>query len=87
MTPPETADQAEDRNDGVTADQAEGQKEEAAKDLPEALPSKLTAGQFLMRSPKRPEIDGLLRALHKTKVMSLEEWEKETASLLKKKIS
>jgi hypothetical protein len=53
---------------------------------PEPVPFKLTVGQFLKRSPQKPGIDGLIRSLYSSKIMSLEEWEKEIESLLKKKI-
>jgi hypothetical protein len=56
------------------------------KNDPEPVPLKLTAGQFLKRSPQKPGIDGLIRSLYSSKIMSFEEWEKEIETLLKKKI-
>jgi hypothetical protein len=51
------------------------------------IPQKLTAGQFLKRSPKRADIDGLIRSLYSSKIMTFEEWDTEIFALLKKKIN
>jgi hypothetical protein len=52
---------------------------------PGPVPPNLTVFQFLKRSPQKPGIGGLIRSLHSSEIKSFEEWEKETASLLKKR--
>jgi hypothetical protein len=56
-------------------------------DEPKPLPKKLTVGQFLKQSPKRADIDGLIRSLYSSRTMTFEEWDTEISSLLKKKIN
>jgi hypothetical protein len=53
----------------------------------EPLPPRLTVLQFLKRAPQKSGIDGLIRSLYSSRVMSFEEWEKEIETLLKKRIS
>jgi hypothetical protein len=45
----------------------------------------LTVDQYLRKQRLDEGISGLIRYLHKTKVMSFDEWEREAAALLKKK--
>jgi hypothetical protein len=45
----------------------------------------LTAEQYVRMTKQETAIADLIRSLHKTLVMSLTEWERETAALLKKK--
>jgi hypothetical protein len=45
----------------------------------------LTVDQYLRKAGQDKGISDLIRSLHKTKVGSFEEWERETAALLKKK--
>jgi hypothetical protein len=40
----------------------------------------------LRRAEQDQAAAGLIRSLHKTKIMSFSDWERETAALLKKKI-
>jgi hypothetical protein len=47
--------------------------------------SKLTVLQFLKRSPQKSGIDGLIRSLYSSEVMSFEEWEQKIEALLKKR--
>jgi hypothetical protein len=46
----------------------------------------LTAGQYLKRAKQDKAIAGLIRSLHKTKIMSFADWEREASALLKKKV-
>jgi hypothetical protein len=79
LTPPGTEVAATD-------DPAKDPEPDPKPDLdPEPVPSKLTVVQFLKRSSQKPGIDGLIRSLYSSKVMSFEEWKKETDDLLKKK--
>jgi hypothetical protein len=41
--------------------------------------------QYLRKAKQDEAISNLIRSLHKTKIMSFAEWERETAALLKKK--
>ena len=41
--------------------------------------------QYLRKAQLDKVISDLIRSLHKTKIMSLAEWERETSALLKKK--
>jgi hypothetical protein len=45
----------------------------------------LTVEQYLRRAQQDKAISDLIRSLHKTKIMSIADWERETAALLKKK--
>jgi hypothetical protein len=45
----------------------------------------LTCEQYLRKAKREKVVLDLIRSLYKTKVMSFEEWEREAASLLKKK--
>jgi hypothetical protein len=45
----------------------------------------MTVEQFLRKAKQDEAIADLIRSLHKTKIMSFAEWERETAALLKKK--
>jgi hypothetical protein len=62
-------------------------KSDDLKDNPKPVSQNLTVGQFLKRSPKKSEIDGLIRSLYSSRIMTFEEWNKEISSLLKKKIN
>jgi hypothetical protein len=83
--PAETADQPDDPNDRIIEDHLNQPNEGAAADTAKTLP--LTVGQFLKRSPQRQEIDGLIRSLYSSNIMTLEKWNHEIDTLLKKKIS
>jgi hypothetical protein len=48
-------------------------------------PALLTADQYLRKAKQDGAISGLIRSLHKTKLMIFAEWERETAALLRKK--
>ena len=48
-------------------------------------PALLTVEQYLRNAGRDEAVSGLIRSLHKAKVMSFADWEREAASLLKKK--
>jgi spore cortex formation protein SpoVR/YcgB (stage V sporulation) len=48
-------------------------------------PALLTVEQYLRKAKQDEAISDLIRSLHKTKVMSFEEWDREIIALLKKK--
>jgi hypothetical protein len=60
-------------------------KKDNDDDETKKIPSKLTVSQFLNRSPQKSAIDGLVRSLYSSEVMSFEEWAKKIDALLKKK--
>jgi hypothetical protein len=45
----------------------------------------LTVEQYLMKAQQDKAVSDLIRSLHKTKIMSFADWERETSALLKKK--
>lgn len=49
-------------------------------------PALLTVEQYLRRAKQDQGIADLIRSLHKTKVMSIADWEREAAALLTKKV-
>jgi hypothetical protein len=51
----------------------------------QARPGKLTAEQYLREAGLDQGISGLIRSLHRTKVLTFEEWGRQTDSLLRKK--
>lgn len=64
---------------------SQGRELYTSKKRERKAPGLLTVDQYLRRAKQDEGISGLIRSLHKTKVMSFEEWEREAASLLKKK--
>jgi hypothetical protein len=46
----------------------------------------LTVDQYLRKSEYDKGLSGLIRSLYKTKVITLGEWDREAAALLKKRI-
>ena len=48
-------------------------------------PALLTVEQYLRKARQDEGVSDLIRSLHRTKVMSFAEWERETSALLKKK--
>jgi hypothetical protein len=55
------------------------------KERERKTPALLTVEQYLWKAKQDKAIADLVRSLRKTKVMTFEEWERETAALLKKK--
>ena len=49
-------------------------------------PALLTAEQYLRKASMDKGIADLVRSLHKTRVATFEEWERETSALIKKRI-
>ena len=47
-------------------------------------PALLTVDQYLRKTAQDKGISDLVRSLHRTKVMTFQEWEREVAALLKK---
>jgi hypothetical protein len=56
------------------------------KEAPPLGKKLLTVEQFLKRAKQDQGIADLIRSLHRTKIMSFADWERETAALLKKKV-
>jgi hypothetical protein len=48
-------------------------------------PALLMVDQYLRNAKQDKAVSDLIRSLHRTKIMSFADWERETAALLKKK--
>jgi hypothetical protein len=55
------------------------------KERERQTPGLLTAAQYVRKAKLDEAVAGLIRSLRKTSIMPFEEWERETAALLKKK--
>jgi hypothetical protein len=95
---PEEADQEPPReNQGHNRSKKDGPKESKVhrfsqgerlynpKPRQRKTPAPLTADQYLRRAGQDGAVSGLIRSLHKTDIMSFEDWERETSELLKKR--
>jgi hypothetical protein len=60
--------------------------QEKEKPKAQAMPAKMTVDQYLRRSPQGNGIDGLIRSLNRTKIMSFAEWEATVKNLRKKQV-
>ncbi|MDR1176638.1 MAG: hypothetical protein LBK83_14335 [Treponema sp.] len=64
---------------------ARGEQLYTPKQRERKTPALLTADQYLRRAKQDKAISDLIRSLHKTKIMSFADWEREASALLKKK--
>ena len=63
----------------------QGQELYTPKKQERKKPAVLTVEQYLRKARQDQGISDLIRSLHKTKVMSFAEWEREASALLRKK--